>query len=164
MKIILYTVKKRKTLKRILLILLLVFVVMQFFQIDKSHPKIVKRKDFISMTNPPKDVELMIRNACYDCHSYETEYPWYSNVAPVSWWTKDHIDEGREHLNFSEWGSKSKKFRDHKLDECAEEIEEGKMPMNSYTWAHGDAKLSSAQRETLAKWFESQMSGASSGY
>lgn len=149
--------KKRKTLKRIVLVLLAVFVVMQFFTIDKSHPKIIKKQDFISMTKPPKDVKKLLRDACYDCHSYETKYPWYSNVAPVSWWLEDHIVEGREHLNFSIWGTYKDKRRNHKLHECAEETEEYKMPLDSYTITHGDAKLSSDDRKKLAEWFESKM-------
>ncbi len=151
--------KKRKTLKRIVLVLLLVFVVMQFIRIDKSHPKIVKRHDFIAITKPSKDVEKLLVNACYDCHSYKTEYPWYSNIAPVSWWLGHHVEEGREHLNFSEWGTYEKKRKNHKLEECAEETEEGKMPLDSYTWTHGDAKLSSEDRKKLSEWFKSQMEG-----
>ena len=96
--------KKRKTLKRILIVLLIVFVLIQFFRIDKSHPKIRKYQDFISITKPPAEIENLLRNACYDCHSYETEYPWYAEVAPVSWWLDHHVEEGREHLNFSTWG------------------------------------------------------------
>lgn len=152
--------KKRRGLKRVLVVLLVVFVIMQFFRIDKSHPKLVKRNDFIHMTKPPKGIEALLQNACYDCHSYKTEYPWYSNVAPVSWWVGHHIEEGREHLNFSEWRKYSKKARNHKLHECEEELEEGKMPLDSYTWTHGDAKLSKEQKEKLAEWFEDQMTGS----
>lgn len=76
--------KKRKKLNRVLLVLLLVFVGIQFIRIDKSHPKIKKRQDFVAITNPPKDIEKLIRDACYDCHSYETKYPWYAEVAPFS--------------------------------------------------------------------------------
>jgi len=149
--------KKRKTLKRILLVLLVAFIFMQFFRVDKSTPKIKKHRDFIAIAKPPQDIEKLLRNACYDCHSFETKYPWYSNVAPVSWWMNDHIVEGREHLNFSEWGTYNKKRSNHKLEECAEEVEEKKMPIDSYTWTHGDAKLSSADRKKLGDWFEGQM-------
>lgn len=153
--------KKRKWLKRTLVVLLLIFVGMQFIRIDKSHPKIVERNDFIHMTQPPKDIEVLLKNACYDCHSYKTEYPWYSNVAPVSWALADHIEEGRKHLNFSEWRKYSQKARNHKLHECEEEVEEGEMPLDSYTWTHGDAKLTKAQKEKLADWFKAQMNGDS---
>lgn len=149
--------KKRKIVKKVLLVLLVVFVIIQFFRIDKGHPKIKKRQDFISITKPSKKVETILRNACYDCHSYETKYPWYSNVSPVSWWVDHHIKEGREHLNFSVWGKYKKKQQNHKLHECAVEVQGEKMPLNSYTWTHGDAKLSTADRKMLTEWFEKQM-------
>lgn len=152
--------KGKKVVKYIFVGLLVVFVIMQFFRIDKTNPKVEKTKDFIAITQPSADVEKMLRSACYDCHSNETKYPWYSNVAPVSWFLKDHIDEGREHLNFSVWGDYSEKKANHKLDECAEEVEEKEMPLDSYTWTHGDAKLSDAQRETLATWFKSKMTAS----
>lgn len=149
--------KKKTIFKRILLVLLLAFVVMQFFRIDKTNPPVVEADDFISITQPSAEVEKILRTACYDCHSNETVYPWYSNIAPVSWMLEDHIEEGREHLNFSKWGTFELKKQNHKLDECAEEVEEGEMPLNSYTWTHGDASLSDKQKKTLADWFESCM-------
>lgn len=151
--------KKRKILKRILLTLFAVFIIIQFFRIDKSTPTFDKHQDFIAITKPPKDIEKLLRNACYDCHSFETKYPSYSNVAPVSWWMENHIVEGRDHLNFSEWGSYKPDHANHKLEECAEEVEHKKMPLDSYTWTHGDAELSSANRKKLAEWFEGQMQG-----
>ena len=156
--------KKRKYLKYTLLTLLGIFIIMQFFTIDKSHPEIVKSDDLIAIAKPPKDLEKLLRNACYDCHSYETEYPWYSYVAPVSWFLEHHIEEGREHLNFSIWGTYELKRKNHKLHECEEETEEKKMPLDSYTWTHGDADLSEADREKLAEWFESQMVPEDGGY
>ncbi len=149
--------KKKKVLKKVLLVLLIAFVVMQFIRIDKTNPAVVAENDFITITEPSDEIKTMLHNACYDCHSNETKYPWYSNVAPVSWWLKHHVDEGREHLNFSEWGTYSLKRQNHKLHECAEEVEEGEMPMSSYTIAHGEASLSADQKEKLAEWFESKM-------
>lgn len=154
--------KKRKWSKRVLLTLLIVFVGLQFIRIDKNNPKVEQAKDFIAITQPSEEIENMLRTACYDCHSNETKYPWYTNVAPVSFWIKHHIDEGREHLNFSEWGDYSEDKRNHKLHECEEETEEGEMPLSSYTLTHGDAKLSSEQKEELAEWFESMMTSESS--
>ncbi|OFZ52417.1 MAG: cytochrome C [Bacteroidetes bacterium RIFCSPHIGHO2_02_FULL_44_7] len=149
--------KRKKIFKRILLVLLLVFIVMQFFRADRDNPKFEVSNDFIAITDPPKEIESLLRNACYDCHSNETRYPWYSNVAPISWWLQDHVEEGREHLNFSNWGSFVLKKQNHKLHECAEEVEEGEMPLSSYTLTHGDANLSAKQKKDLAEWFEDQM-------
>lgn len=156
--------KRKSIIKYILITLLAVFVIMQFFRIDKTNPKIEKDKDFIAIANPPADIEKMIRTACYDCHSHHTEYPWYSNIAPVSWFLADHIEEGREHLNFSIWGDYDEDKRNHKLHECEEEVEHKEMPLDSYTWTHGDAKLSKDQREKLAEWFEDQMTGPDKGH
>lgn len=131
-------------------------VIIQFFRIDKSIPKYNKNKDLISLTNPPEQIETLLKSSCYDCHSYETNYPWYSNIAPISWWIGHHIDEGREHLNFSEWGNYTAKKAEHKLEECAEETEEGEMPLSSYTITHSDAKLTHEEIELLEEWFESE--------
>lgn len=141
--------------KKILLVLLVVFVIMQFFRITSTNEPIIVSNDFISLTNPTTEVKTLLKSACYDCHSNQTRYPWYSEVAPVSWWLQHHVNEGKEHLNFSEWGTYSEKKSDHKLEECAEEVEEGEMPLNSYTWAHGDAKLTAEQRALLEDFFKS---------
>jgi len=139
--------------KRILLGLVILFLGMQLFRIDMDNPVVNYEQDFISMMNPPSEVESILRTSCYDCHSNETNYPWYSNVAPVSWWVEHHIEEGREELNFSEWGTYDAERKDHKLEECAEEVEEGEMPLQPYTITHGNAKLSEEQRELMEEWF-----------
>ena len=111
--------------KKILVIVAILAVIIQFFRIDKENPPYEASSDFISVENAPEDIQIILKQACYDCHSHQTTYPWYSNVAPVSWWLKDHIDEGREHLNFSVWASYDAERREHKLEELAEEVEEG---------------------------------------
>lgn len=144
-------------LKRILLGLLAVLVVLQFFRIDRANPPVQPDEDFLYLAAPAPELGLLIKHACYDCHSYETQYPWYTNVAPISWWIADHIEEGREHLNFSTWAQYDPEKREHKLEEAAEEVQEGYMPLNSYTWMHADARLSEEQRARLAAWFEEQI-------
>ena len=151
--------KRKGIVKKLLVALLAVFIVMQFFRIDKTNPKVEPAKDFLAITNPPADIKKMIKSACYDCHSDQTVYPWYSNIAPVSWWLADHIEEGKSHLNFCVFGDYDEDKANHKLHECEEEVEHKEMPLDSYTWTHGDAKLSDAQREKLAEWFEDQMTG-----
>lgn len=145
------------TLKRVFLGLLAVLVILQFFRIDKTNPPVTTDEDFLYLAAPPQEIGLLIKDACYDCHSNETEYPWYTNVAPISWWIADHIEEGREELNFSTWAQYDAKRRAHKLEEAAEEVHEGHMPLKSYLWLHGEARLSDEQRERLAAWFEEQM-------
>ncbi len=141
--------------KRILLGIVIVFLGMQLFRIDMKNPSVNYQDDFITMMNPPAEVETILRTSCYDCHSNETSYPWYSNVAPVSWWVEHHIEEGREELNFSEWGTYDAERKDHKLEECAEEVEEGEMPLQPYTITHDEAKLTGAQKELMEEWFNS---------
>lgn len=149
-----------KTLRRILLGLLAILVVIQFFQIDKTNPDTNPEEDFLYLTAPPTELGMLIKDACYDCHSHETRYPWYTYVQPVAWWIKDHIDEGREHFNLSVWATYDAEKRAHKLEEAIEEVEEGHMPLPSYTWVHGEADLTDAQRREMTAWFENQMKKA----
>lgn len=146
--------KKHFTKKKIFLALVIVFVVMQAFRIDKTTKPVDANTDFISLTGANAEVAHILKTACYDCHSEQPIYPWYSNVAPVSWWIKHHIDEGSQHLNFSIWGTYKDKRKHHKLEECIEMVEEGEMPMDSYTWMHKEAKLTDAQKEMLVAYFK----------
>jgi len=146
--------KKKLTKRRILIGILALFLLMQLFRIDKSVKPVDPQKDFIALTQPnDAEVGSLLKTACYDCHSSQPSYPWYTNIAPVSWWIKHHIDEGQHELNFSEWGSYSEKRKNHKLEECIEMIEEGEMPMASYTWMHKEAKLTDAQKLKLVEFF-----------
>ena len=142
--------------KKILAALAILFVVIQFFRIDKENPVYETSNDFLLVEQAPEGIQTIMKNACYDCHSNETVYPWYSNVAPVSWWLKDHVNEGREHLNFSEWATYDDDRREHKLEEFVEEVEEGEMPLDSYTWTHAEARLSDEDRQTLVDWINSK--------
>lgn len=141
--------------KRFWWILLIVFVVMQFKRIDKTNPPVEPTVDFMSVESPPQDVQNLISNACYDCHSNETVYPWYTNVAPLSWWIKGHIDHGRENLNFSEWGLLSDREKNHQLEECEDMIKKEWMPLGSYARMHQKARLSKNDRELLLNWIQS---------
>ena len=141
-----------KILKKILIGLLVVLVVIQFFRPEKNIDESNHLEAFLQETQPPTEVAAIMKTACYDCHSNHTVYPWYAEVAPVSFWLNDHIEHGKGHLNFSEWATYSKKKRDHKLEELIEEVEEDEMPLQSYTWVHGDAKLTNAQKEALYDW------------
>ncbi|UII20354.1 heme-binding domain-containing protein [Fulvivirga ligni] len=141
--------------KYIILVLVAAFIIIQFFRIDKTNPTYNESEDFITITKPSDEVKNILVTACYDCHSYKTEYPWYSNVAPASWFLAEHIEDGRRHLNFSIWGTYPADKAAHKLEEVADEVEEGEMPLSSYTIMHGDAKLTDAQKEALVSWVKS---------
>lgn len=144
-------------MKKIIIVVIALFVIIQFFTIDKTNPAIDEQKDFINITKPPTEVASMIKNACYDCHSNETKYPWYSNVAPVSWVLKNHITEGRRHVNFSLWADYENKKQSKKLDHIIEMINEGEMPMKPYALMHSEADLSDAQKKELVDWFTTEM-------
>jgi hypothetical protein len=142
-------------MKKILIALLVILVVLQFFQIDKTNPAIDESKDFLKTQNTPEEIASIIKTSCYDCHSNESNYPWYSNVQPAGWFLKDHIDEGRRELNFSTFTDYEVKRQDHKLEECIEYIEKDEMPLGSYTLVHREAALTEAQKNTLIEYFKS---------
>ena len=139
-------------LKKVLLGLLLIFLVMQLFRPDKYTADSDSITPFLTETNPPDEVVATLKQACFDCHSNATRYPWYNAITPVNYWLKDHIDHGKEELNVSEWSAYSVKRKDHKLEEIAELVEEGEMPLQSYTWTHADARLSDEQVSSLINW------------
>ncbi len=127
---------KNKILNITLLSLLGIFVVMQFFVVNHTNPPIIQEPRWDS----PQTRDYAKR-ACYDCHSNETVYPWYSYVAPVSWITKNHVTKGREKVNFSESTTKQE------ADECAETVINGSMPTKDYLFIHADARLSKAETD-----------------
>lgn len=153
---------KKNWFKRILLGLLIVLVGIQFIQPDKDNQSMDMTNDISKVVTVPDSVHALLKTACYDCHSNFTNYPWYSNIQPVGWWLKDHIDEGKQSLNFSEFAllkprpggrySTTQALQDHKLEEVAEVVEEGEMPLQSYTIIHGEAKLNEAQKKMITDW------------
>lgn len=148
--------KKKLTFKNIIILLVFLFLAIQSIRIDKTTEPVNPATDFIALTSANTEVANTLRIACYDCHSNQPTYPWYTNIAPVSWWIKHHINEGSHHLNFSIWGTYKEKRKNHKLDECVEMVEEGEMPMSSYTLMHGEAKLTDAQKLQLVEFFKAQ--------
>jgi hypothetical protein len=136
--------------------LLAILVILQFFGIDKTNPPVVEAQDFMTVAAPGAEVAKLLKDACYDCHSHETTYPWYTNIQPVGWLIANHIEEGRGHLNFSEWGTYDAKRRAHKMEECYEEVEEGEMPLKIYPVTHPEARLSDQQRTLLVAYFKAR--------
>lgn len=139
-----------KIIKKILVALLLVFVIMQFFGPDKNEGDMASVDAFIAETNPPDAVHEILKNNCFDCHSDVTTYPWYSNITPVNYWMADHVKHGKGDFNMSGWDSYSVKKKDHKIEELIEEVGERHMPLPSYTWTHGD--LTDEDIEAIVAW------------
>ncbi len=140
--------------KRILYIVLAITVVAQFFQPDRRVPPIVPANDMLVMTQAPDGIRTLVQGACYDCHSNTTTYPWYASITPVNFWLQDHINEGREKMNFSRWNEPASQEEAY---ECAEVVQEGEMPPSNYAFIHGHAKLNAEQRAKLVAWFDSNM-------
>jgi len=129
-------------LKKKLLYLTILVIIIQFIPFGKDHEtyKTVAEPEW----NNPQTRKLFFK-ACGDCHSFETKWPWYSNIAPISWLISNHVEEGREHLNVSNWGHQKK----NKGKDAAEEIEQGDMPLAPYLFLHSEAKLSDSEKDAL---------------
>jgi nickel-dependent lactate racemase len=140
----------KKIVKGILLLALAAFVVMQFIRPDKNESGYESVKTFESETGVQGELAVMLKAKCYDCHSNQTVYPWYAEIAPASYWLSDHVKDGKKHFNVSAWEQYSAKKKDHKLDELIEMVEDGEMPLDSYTWLHDD--ITSEEKEALIKW------------
>lgn len=141
--------------RKILLGLLLLFVVIQLFRPEKNKSEVEQVNDISKVYQVPTEVGQLLKISCYDCHSNDTNYPWYANIQPVAWWLNNHITEGKRELNFSEFATYSPKKQAHKLDEVAELVSGGDMPLSSYTVIHGDAKLNNDQKKQLVDWANS---------
>lgn len=140
--------------RKVLMVVAAVLLLLQLVPVDRTVPEGTEGQDFLVAVAAPEAIANLVKDACYDCHSYETKYPWYARVAPLSFWVQGHINEGREHLNFSTWTAYPAKKAAHKLEECYEEVESRNMPMKSYTWMHPEGQLDDAQVGALAQWFQ----------
>lgn len=141
-------------MKKILIIIIVAFVLIQFFPIDKNNPIATPQMDFLKIKNTPEKTATLIRNACYDCHSNESKFPWYANIQPVGWFLADHIKEGRKELNFSTFATYDKKRQAKKLKEAAEQLEKNEMPLDSYVILHPEAKLTAADKKEMIDYFK----------
>lgn len=143
--------------KKILLILLAIFVVIQFIRPSRNISNTVSANDISKHYAVPADVQKILAVSCNDCHSNNTEYPWYTNIQPVGWWMQGHVNEGKTELNFSEFATYPAKRQHHKLEEVIEQVKEDHMPLESYLWIHKDAKLSQPQKEAVVNWASALM-------
>lgn len=121
-------------------------VLIQFVPVDRTNPPVEGE------VPAPPEVRQVLQRACYDCHSNETNWPWYSRVAPVSWLVVRDVRQGREHLNFSTWNRLPTREQVEALRESWEEVDEGEMPLWFYLPPHPEARLSARDRELLRNW------------
>jgi hypothetical protein len=146
--------KKWFTRKRIVILIVIIIGVLQFIPIDKNNSDLPLNSDLFSHVEASEEIKGLILRGCYDCHSENTNYPGYASVAPVSMWVEWHIEEGKEHLNFSNWSNYSEDKRRHLLEECVEVLEEKEMPMNVYRWVHSEADFSESEYSSLIQFFQ----------
>ena len=139
-------------MKKIVIAIVILLVVIQFFPVNLPEVNTDNSGDLLKNADVPEEVAEILKTSCYDCHSNETVYPWYSHVAPVSYLVKRDVEKGREELNFSEWTKLKKSKKLTKLDEISDEVKEGDMPMSIYTLIHSHAKLSDKQKELIINW------------
>ena len=141
-------------MKKVLLAIAVIFILIQLIRPTKND----SRNDInhiSTVITVPTEVEAILKTSCNDCHSNYTVYPWYSEVAPVSWFLAQHVNEGKEHLNLSEWTVYNKDQQKHVLKDFEEVLKSHEMPLNSYLWIHKDAVMTDAQYEVLLNWVKS---------
>lgn len=143
-----------KWLKRVLFILSALLVGIQFVRPSRVNPAVDESHTLYATEQVPSDVRAILDRSCVDCHSSQTVWPWYSEIAPVSWLLVDHVKEGRRELNFSEWATFKPKRKARKLKEICDQVREKEMPITQYTLIHPSAKLSEAERTRLCQWAE----------
>lgn len=139
-------------IKKIGLGLLGVLIIMQFFRPEKNLGNRKGPEDITKFVSVPSEVMAILETSCYDCHSNQTNYSWYHEIMPFGWWLEHHVEEGKEHLNFSDFSQYSTAKIDHKLEETAEEVEEHEMPLSTYSIVHKDAQLSEEQTNLIINW------------
>ena len=127
------------------------FVGIQFIPTTRNQSNVVLKTDFSKTFNVPYNIQNILKNSCYDCHSNNTNYPWYNKIQPVSWLLENHIKEGKKELNFSEFGTYSKRRQKSKLKAVINQIRDDEMPLYSYTLIHKDSKLSASDKEVITK-------------
>lgn len=131
-------------------------LVIQFFQPEKNILPVNPAEDLLMVASPPEHLAELIKNSCYDCHSNQTVYPWYSKVAPVSWYLQKHVKKGKVDLNVSEYGSLDKADKIEVLVDFCEVVEAGTMPLPSYGLIHKEARLSEEDKEAICVWSEEE--------
>lgn len=141
-----------KITKWVVIIIACLFILLQFKRPARTNPVSESSQSIEAHTQMTPQVKEILDRSCRDCHSNNTEWPWYTNVAPVSWWIADHVNEGRKRLNLSEWGKLDKDRQEKKLQQICDEVEDGAMPLPSYLPLHPKAKLSEQDKKTLCDW------------
>ena len=132
-------------------VLAAIFVLIQLKQPDRTNPS------EIADSTIPAEVKTILKAKCYDCHSNESHWPWYSYVAPVSWWVADHVHEGRSEVNYSKWDTYDEDRQESKIEETFDEMLDGLMPLESYLVTHRDAKVTEEDIDVIDMWLAGEL-------
>jgi hypothetical protein len=146
----------RKVLKWGSIIVLAILLGIQLIQPDRSNPAVDESMTIYAHLNVPPEVKSILERSCYDCHTHNTKWPWYSYVAPVSWLIAGDVKTGRANLNMSLWGEYNKRKRISKLDLICDELREDAMPIKPYRLLHPDAALSPAEVDLICNWVDTE--------
>jgi len=141
-------------IRKILVILLIILIVIQFIRPARNIGAVASSTDIMHYVHVPDTVMRMLQTSCYDCHSNNTVYPWYTNINPVGFWMRSHVNDGKRAINFSDLSKFDKRKLDHRLKDIAEQVENKGMPLWSYTLIHTYAKLDSGQVQLIKNWTE----------
>ena len=142
----------RKLLKWAVIVLVVIFMGLQFVRPARTNPPVDESQSIYARTQMTPQVAAILDRSCRDCHSNKTAWPWYTNVAPVSWFVIGHVNDARKDMNLSEWGRLDHDRQARKLRQMCEEVQDGAMPLSSYTPLHPGSKLSPADVKTLCDW------------
>jgi hypothetical protein len=151
-------------IRKIAWVLLGAFIIIQFIHPKRNRAEGAQPHNIQTRFPVPDSTKQLLAVACMDCHSNNTKYPWYAKLQPVDWWMDGHVRNGKKHLNFDEYTNKSLRYQYHKMEETIEMVEDGEMPLKSYTWTHRGARLSQEEKRHLINWAKSVMNNMESKY
>jgi len=146
----------RQILKWTVIVVAVVLIGIQFIRPAMTNPPVDDRQTIAANTQITPEVSSIFERSCRDCHSNKTVWPWYTKVAPVSWWLADHVNDGRKDMNLSEWGRMDKDRQDRKLRQICDQVQDGMMPLSSYLPMHPAARLSEQDKKTLCDWTDKE--------
>ena len=138
-----------KTFKITAWILLAAFVTIQFFPTERNQSALVPKTDFLLANDSPQFVKSLLQESCYDCHSNNTNYPWYNKIQPAAWYLEDHVKEGKNELNFNTWDELTNRRKKSKLKSIINQVRDNEMPLYSYTLIHRNAALSDSDKTAI---------------
>lgn len=154
----------KRVFKGILVVLLIIFVLIQFIRPEKNKSEGISPNDISTIYPVPDSIQSILKVACNDCHSNNTKYPWYAEIQPVTWWLNNHIVDGKKDLNFSEFAKYRIRRQYIKFEQIIELVKENAMPLASYTWIHKDAILSDREKQAIINWSESMRDSIKANY